>query len=141
LADECCGMLAHLIAYVGAPALLAIIGIHLWDELPAGAAVEPRQSGLERGLALAPGVCRQSARFARKSKDLSDPSASRGRPQGHLSLNASRRKAGPTAAAFERADPCSRLEMNRNWLNYSPAPGSSGVAASHQPHQPRQPTG
>jgi hypothetical protein len=41
LADECCGMLAHLIAYVGAPALLAIIGIHLWDELPAGAAVEP----------------------------------------------------------------------------------------------------
>jgi hypothetical protein len=41
LADECCGMLAHLVAYVGALALLAIVGIHLWDELPAGAAVEP----------------------------------------------------------------------------------------------------
>jgi hypothetical protein len=41
LADECCGMLAHLVAYVGALALLAIVGIRLWDELPAGAAVEP----------------------------------------------------------------------------------------------------
>ena len=28
-ADECCGTLAHLIAYVGTLALLAIIGIHL----------------------------------------------------------------------------------------------------------------
>jgi hypothetical protein len=28
-----CGMLAHLVAYVGALALLAIVGGHLWDEL------------------------------------------------------------------------------------------------------------
>jgi hypothetical protein len=46
LADECCGMLAHLVLYLvvlylGALALLAIIGIHLWDELPPAAAVEP----------------------------------------------------------------------------------------------------
>jgi hypothetical protein len=40
-ADECCGTLAHLIAYVGALALLAIVGIHLWDELPPRAAAEP----------------------------------------------------------------------------------------------------
>jgi hypothetical protein len=40
-ADECCGTLAHLIAYVGVLALLAIVGIHLWDELPAGEAAEP----------------------------------------------------------------------------------------------------
>jgi hypothetical protein len=40
-ADECCGTLAHLIAYVGALALLAIVGIHLWDELPASVALEP----------------------------------------------------------------------------------------------------
>lgn len=33
-ADECCGMLARLIAYVGTLALLAIVGIHLWDQLP-----------------------------------------------------------------------------------------------------------
>jgi hypothetical protein len=40
-ADECCGMLARLVAYVGALALLAIVGIHLWDQLPAAEAVEP----------------------------------------------------------------------------------------------------
>jgi hypothetical protein len=40
LADECCGMLARLVVYVGALALLAIAGIHLWDQLPAGEAAE-----------------------------------------------------------------------------------------------------
>jgi hypothetical protein len=40
-ADECCGVLAHLVAYVGALALLVIVGIHLWDELPEGEASEP----------------------------------------------------------------------------------------------------
>jgi hypothetical protein len=34
-ADECCGTLARLVVYLGALALLAIAGIHLWDELPA----------------------------------------------------------------------------------------------------------
>jgi hypothetical protein len=34
LADECSGVLARLIAYVGALALIAIIGVGLWDELP-----------------------------------------------------------------------------------------------------------
>ena len=33
-ADECCATLARLFAYVGALALLAILGIHLWDQLP-----------------------------------------------------------------------------------------------------------
>jgi hypothetical protein len=33
-ADECCGVLARLIAYVGALALIAIVGLGLWDELP-----------------------------------------------------------------------------------------------------------
>jgi hypothetical protein len=40
-ADECYGMLAHLVAYVGVLALFAIVCIHLWDELPADEAVEP----------------------------------------------------------------------------------------------------
>jgi hypothetical protein len=40
-ADECYGILAHLLAYVGFLALLAIVCIHLWDELPAGESVEP----------------------------------------------------------------------------------------------------
>jgi hypothetical protein len=34
-ADECCGTLARLVVYVGALALLAIVGLHFWDELPA----------------------------------------------------------------------------------------------------------
>jgi hypothetical protein len=40
-ADECCGTLARLLAYVGVLALLAIAGIQLWDELPAVLASEP----------------------------------------------------------------------------------------------------
>ncbi|THD63466.1 MAG: hypothetical protein E7813_17900 [Bradyrhizobium sp.] len=41
LADECCGTLARLIAYVGVLALLAIAGIHFWDQLPIGETSEP----------------------------------------------------------------------------------------------------
>jgi hypothetical protein len=33
-ADECSGVLARLIAYVGTLALIAIIGVGLWDQLP-----------------------------------------------------------------------------------------------------------
>jgi len=40
-ADECCGMLARLVAYVGTLALLAIVGVHLWDQLPDSVALEP----------------------------------------------------------------------------------------------------
>ena len=39
-ADECCATLARLVAYVGALALLGIVGIHLWDQLQLGDAVE-----------------------------------------------------------------------------------------------------
>jgi hypothetical protein len=38
---RCCGTLARLPAYVGAPALLAIVGIHLWNELPVSLASKP----------------------------------------------------------------------------------------------------
>jgi hypothetical protein len=40
-ADECCGTLARLLAYVGVLALLAIVGLHLWDQLPVAASLEP----------------------------------------------------------------------------------------------------
>lgn len=40
-ADECCGTLARLVAYLGVLALLAILGIHLWDRLPAMASFAP----------------------------------------------------------------------------------------------------
>jgi hypothetical protein len=38
--DECYGTLARLFAYVGTLALLAIFGLHLWDQLPIGEAAE-----------------------------------------------------------------------------------------------------
>jgi hypothetical protein len=40
-ADECCSTLARLLAYVGTLALVAILGIHLWNQLPADEANEP----------------------------------------------------------------------------------------------------
>lgn len=44
--DEICGTLARLVAYVGALALLAILGIHFWQQLPDAATMEPvAQSG------------------------------------------------------------------------------------------------
>ena len=40
-ADECCGVLARLIAYVGALALIAIVGLSLWDEFPLKGSGDP----------------------------------------------------------------------------------------------------
>ena len=41
-ADECAGTLAPLVAYVGTLGLLAIVGLHLWDELPAATEPAPK---------------------------------------------------------------------------------------------------
>jgi len=40
-ADECCGTLARLIAYVGALALFGIVALHFWDQLQFDAVTEP----------------------------------------------------------------------------------------------------
>jgi hypothetical protein len=40
-ADECIATLARLIAYIGALILLGMVGLHLWDELPAAGIIEP----------------------------------------------------------------------------------------------------
>jgi hypothetical protein len=40
-ADECAGTLARLMAYVGTLGLLAMLGLHLSDELPAAGTTEP----------------------------------------------------------------------------------------------------
>jgi hypothetical protein len=40
-ADECCGTLARLFAYVGILALLAIVSINPWDQLRVREAIEP----------------------------------------------------------------------------------------------------
>jgi hypothetical protein len=43
-ADECTGVLARLTAYLGALALIAIIGVGLWDELPLRGSAPPAKS-------------------------------------------------------------------------------------------------
>lgn len=40
-ADECCATVARLMAYVGTLALVAILGVHLWDQLPVDESSEP----------------------------------------------------------------------------------------------------
>ena len=66
LADECFGTSARLMAYVGTLALLAILGVHLWDQLPEFAdAGPPARRPLERSRAHAAGI-------RRWSDDLSD---------------------------------------------------------------------
>ena len=40
-ADECCATLARLLAYVGTLAVVAMVGIHLWNGLPLGESREP----------------------------------------------------------------------------------------------------
>jgi len=57
-------MLAHLVAYVGALALLAIVGIHLWDELPASDALKPPPEQIWRVL------CAHTRAFAVSEFDL-----------------------------------------------------------------------
>jgi hypothetical protein len=49
-ADECCATLARLLLYVGTLALLAIVGIHLWDQLPA---IEIAESSTKPGWSVA----------------------------------------------------------------------------------------
>lgn len=44
-ADECCATAARLIVYVGALALLAILGIHVWEQLPAAEIGGPSAKG------------------------------------------------------------------------------------------------
>jgi hypothetical protein len=40
-ADECCATLARLFVYIGVLALIAILAVHLWDQLPDLATLEP----------------------------------------------------------------------------------------------------
>jgi hypothetical protein len=72
----------HLAAYLGAPALLVIVGTHLWGKLPGSAGVEPAaKARLEPGYPLIPRLRRQSIRFVCKKRDLRNLPAPRRRPK------------------------------------------------------------
>jgi len=54
-----------LVAYVGALALLAIVGIHFFDQLPAAEEIgAAAAAGCSVARALVPDVCRPPIRFA-----------------------------------------------------------------------------
>jgi hypothetical protein len=69
-ADECRAMLVHLIAYVGALALFAIVGVHFWNGLEFDTAADPAG---QPGFALAE---RSRPAFAVSSTDQSEKSES-----------------------------------------------------------------
>ena len=66
--DECCAVLARLLAYVGTLALVALAGFHFWNQLPAGEASGPP---LKSGWSVA---LRSHPAFAVSPLDLSDRS-------------------------------------------------------------------
>jgi hypothetical protein len=68
-ADECCATLARLLLYVGTLALLAIVGIHLWDQLPA---IEIGESSTRPGWSLA---SRSQPAFAVSQLDFPEQTA------------------------------------------------------------------
>ncbi len=69
-ADECAGMLARLVAYVGALALLAMAGLYLLNDVPDAATTEPvAKATLKATWSLA---SRSHPAFAVKSFDLSE---------------------------------------------------------------------
>jgi hypothetical protein len=65
-ANECRATLARLLAYVGTLALLAIVGVHLWDQLPAD---EPSEPSAKPGWSVA---SRSHPAFAVSQFDLPD---------------------------------------------------------------------
>jgi hypothetical protein len=69
LADEVCGTLARLIAYVGTLALLAILGIHLWDQLPVAEDDTPVvEASWSPALRIAPAFAVSQSDFAEKTQ-------------------------------------------------------------------------
>ena len=43
-ADECTATFARLLAYVGTLALVAMLSVHLWDQMPTGESTQPREA-------------------------------------------------------------------------------------------------
>jgi hypothetical protein len=127
-ADECCGTLARLIAYVGALALLAMAGLHLWDQSQAGSVAEP---SAQTGWAAA---TRSYPAFAVSQFDSS------GKTEAYEILRhplGGRKDVFRWAALGER--PVAELEIYRPGAESSPSePAAADLAARIEPASGRE---
>jgi hypothetical protein len=128
LADECCGMLARLVIYVGVLALLAIAGVHLWDQLPAIEAAEPAaKAGWSVALRSHPAFAVSQFNLAEKTETytiLRHPEGGRRdilrwatqlqKPVAELEIyrpGAEANRSGPVAELAQRMDPERKSEL------------------------------
>ena len=118
-ADECCATLARLIAYVGALALFAIAGLHVWGQLQFDMAIDPPG---QPGFALA---SRSRPAFAVSSLDF---------PENSESYEIFRHAAGGRKDVFHWGppgeNPMAELEIYRPGGEFDPSqPRTADLAA------------
>ena len=120
-------MLAHLIAYVGSLALLAIVGIHLWDQLPSADALGPSATA---GWSVA---LRPYPAFAVSQFDLPEKTETYEifrHPEG------GRKDVMRWSAQGEK--PVAELEIYRPGGEFSPAEPAADIAARMDPDGARE---
>jgi hypothetical protein len=127
-ADECCATLARLIAYVGALALFAILGLHFWDQLEFDTAAEAAD---QPGFTLAQ---RSRPAFAVSSLDP---------PEKSESYEIFRHPAGGRKDIFHWGPPgekpVAELEIYRPGGEFDPSePPAADLAARAAPEQPQE---
>jgi hypothetical protein len=127
-ADECCGTLARLIAYVGALALFGIAALHFWDQLQFDIANEPAN---RPGFALAK---RSRPAFAVSSFDL---------PEKSEVYEIFRHPEGGRKDVFHWGSPgekpTAELEIYRPGGEFDPSePGTADLAARLAPEDHRE---
>ena len=127
-ADECCGALARLVAYVGALVLFGIAGLHFWDQLQFEAATEPVD---QPGFTLA---ARSRPTFAVSSLD---------RPEQSEAYDIFRHPAGGRKDVFHWGPagekPVAELEIYRPGGEAAPAqPFAADLAARMASGEPRE---
>jgi len=67
-AEECCAVLARLLAYLGTLALVILVGIHLWGQLPTGGAGEAAKPGWSQALRSHPAFAVSQSDFPEKTE-------------------------------------------------------------------------
>ena len=144
-ADECAGMLARLVAYVGTLALLAMVGLCLWNEVSDAVTTEPvAKAALKATWSLA---SRSHPAFAVKSVDLSEKTETyeiyrhpEGGRKDVLRWTAQRAVQGTAAQGTAQGEkPVAELEIYRPGGEFTPSdPADTEIAARMDPQRDYQ---